>query len=151
MKRLVLGIAVCALASPSWAACNVSATVVPFGAYDPASASATDSTGTVTVTCTVLVALGMSWTVELSKGASTTYSPRKLASGGANLNYNLYTTNARTVIWGDGSGGTSVISDSVSLSIGTHNFSYTMYGRIPPLQDVKSGSYSDSIVVTVTY
>jgi spore coat protein U-like protein len=124
---------------------------VPFGVYNPASASATDTTGTVTVTCNAVVAVGMSWTVSLNKGTSTTYSPRKLANGAATLNYNLYTSNSRTVIWGDGSDGTSVISESLFLGIGAHVFNYTMYGRIPPLQDVKSGSYSDSIVVTVTY
>jgi spore coat protein U-like protein len=140
-----------AAASPTWANCAVSASTVPFGAYNPASVSATDATGTVTVTCTVLVGIAMSWTVQLSRGVSATYSPRTLANGGKSLSYNLYTTNARTVIWGDGSAGTSVISDSVFLAIGTHAFNYTIYGRIPPLQDVKSGSYSDSIVVTVTY
>lgn len=139
------------MASVTWAGCLVSATPVPFGAYNPASVSATDATGTVSVTCTVLVAVGMSWTVTLSKGMGLTYSPRKLINGSAVLGYNLYTTSARTVIWGDGTGGTGFVSDSVFLAVGTSHYNYTIYGRIPPLQDVKSGSYADSIVVTVTY
>jgi spore coat protein U-like protein len=137
--------------STSWAACTVSATGLPFGAYNPANASATDAVGTVTVNCTVLVALNMSWTVTMSKGASSTYSPRFLANGAAHLSYNIYTTTARATVWGDGSGGTGFISDSQFLVIGTTVSHYTMYGRIPALQDVNAGAYSDSIVVTVTY
>jgi spore coat protein U-like protein len=133
------------------AACNVSATTLPFATYNPASPAATDATGTVTVSCTVLVAVGLSWTVTMSKGTSSTYSPRVLSSGAATLSYNIYTTSARTTVWGDGTGGTGDISDSVVLAIGTNVSTYTMYGRIPPLQDVRAGAYSDAIVVTVSY
>src|SRR5262245_23488414 len=90
-------------ASPvSSAGCNVSATALPFGAYNPASAGPADATGTVTVTCNVLVALGLSWTVKMSRGTSATYSPRTLSNGAATLSYNIYTTSARTTVWGDG-------------------------------------------------
>ena len=152
-RRWLAGVILCALATPSasWGACNVSATIVPFGAYNPASAAAKDGTGTVTVTCTVLVALGLSWTILLSSGGSGTYTSRQLNNGTATLNYNLYTTTGRTTIWGDGTGGTATVSDSVLLAIGTTNFSYTMYGRIPALQDAKAGAYTDSIVATINY
>ncbi len=149
--RLVALMGASTVASASWAACNVSVTVLPFNVYNPANASATDATGTVTVTCTVLVGIAESWTVKLSKGTSTTYSPRVLLDGVATLNYNIYTTNARTTIWGDGSGGTDFISDSRLLVIGSNSYSYTMYGRIPPLQDARAGAYSDTIVVTLSY
>lgn len=144
---------VCVLAAPSplMAACNVSATSLPFLAYDPASSSPKDTTGTVTVSCTVLLGVGLSWTVSLSKGSSASYSPRRMTNGVATLNYNIFTTTARTTIWGDGTGGTATISDAVLLQIGTSTFNYTMYGRIPALQDVRRGSYSDSIVVTILY
>ena len=139
----------------SWAvleSCDVSATPLPFGVYNPANASPTDATGTVTVTCEVsLVGLLASWSIKMSPGGSASYAPRRLSSGAATLSYNLYTSSARTTVWGDGSGGTGVVSDSQTLLVGSNANYYTVYGRIPALQDVKAGSYSDSIVVTVLY
>ncbi len=146
-----MGLSALMLSAASWAACTVTATTMPFGAYNPANASPTNGSGTVKVICTVLVSINLSWTVMMSKGASTTYSPRQMTNGAATLDYNIYTTNAYSTIWGDGSGSTGFISDSLFLAVGTTTSTYPMYGRIPALQDVKSGPYTDSIVVTVTY
>jgi spore coat protein U-like protein len=140
-----------AMSSACRAACNVSATALPFGTYNPTSAGAKDATGTVTVTCTVLVALNLSWTVTMSKGLSPSYSPRQMSNGTGRLNYNIYTNAARTTVWGDGTASTNSISDSIILQIGTTVTNYTMYGRIPALQDVRAGPYSDSIVLTIDY
>lgn len=138
----------------SWAAletCTVSATSLPFGVYNPASASPTDATGTVTVSCNAIVGVGASWTIKMSTGSSGSYAPRRLSSGAATLNYNVYTSSARTTVWGDGSAGTGFVSDSATLIVGANTKQYTMYGRIPALQDVRAGSYSDSIVITLMY
>lgn len=136
----------------AWAlldSCSVSATEVSFGIYDPFSSSPTDSTGTVTVTCFGL--LGGIFEVSLSTGQSGTYSPRRMANGGNNLNYNLYTNSSRTSIWGDGTGGTLLQSvNCVLLCLGIPN-NLTAYGRIPARQDVPAGAYSDSITVTVNF
>jgi len=132
--------------------CNVSATAVNFGLYNPLSGSPTDATGTITVSCQVLlVGLFVSWTVELSTGSSGSYATRQLRNGADSLTYNLYTTAAHTAIWGDGTGGTGVVSDNPFLLIGSNSVSYTVYGRLFPGQDRPAGSYSDTIVVTVTY
>jgi spore coat protein U-like protein len=155
--RHVAWLLLLALIAPttSWAlleSCTVSATPLPFGVYGPTSASPTDATGTVTVTCDVsLIGLLASWSIGMSPGGSASYAPRRLSSGPATLSYNLYTSSARTTVWGDGSAGTAVVSDSQTLLIGSNTKHYTVYGRIPPLQDVRAGSYSDSIVVTVMY
>ena len=140
-----------ALPAESWAVCTITATTMPFGPYNPTNSSPTDGSGTVKVICTVVVGINLSWTVKMSTGASTTYSPRRMTNGAATLNYNIYTTNGYSTIWGDGSGTTGFISDSAFLVIGTTTSTYPMYGRIPALQDARSGSYTDSIVVTVTY
>lgn len=156
--RLYLGLAALAAAtspSVSWAlleSCTVSATTLPFGVYNPADASPTNGTGTITVSCSViLVGLLASWTLSLSPGSSGVYTTRRLSSGAATLNYNLYTTAARTTIWGNGSGSTGVVSDSRLLLVGSSSTPYTLYGRIPALQNARAGAYSDSIVVTVLY
>ena len=139
----------------SWAvleSCTVSATPLPFGVYNPASASPADATGTISVTCDVsLIGLFASWSIRMSPGGSASYAPRRLSSGAATLSYNLYTSSAHTTVWGDGSASTAIVSDSQTLLVGSNTEHYTVYGRIPPLQDVRAGSYSDSIVVTVMY
>ncbi len=155
---LALSVAVILLASsssPAYAvllSCSVSATALSFGSYDPTSATARDSTGTVTVTCTSnLAGLLSSWDILLSTGSSGSFTPRSLLSGGNSMQYNLYTSAARTQIWGDATGGTAKVSDSQLLVFGTSQHSYTTYGRIPALQDLAPGTYTDTITVTLNY
>lgn len=146
---LILGL-VCGPAQALLATCTVSATTVAFGSYNPFNASNTDSTGTISVACSGLGVL-VNYTIKLSTGGSGSYSPRRMSSGGNTLNYNLYTTSGRTTTWGDGTGGTGTISDGYTLSIGTTTRPYTVYGRVPALQNVRSGAYTDTITVTVDY
>jgi spore coat protein U-like protein len=54
-------------------------------------------------------------------------------------------------VWGDATGGTAKVSDSQFLVIGTNQYSYTTYGRIPALQNLAPGTYTDTITVTVNY
>ena len=84
------------------AACTISATGVPFGSYDPQSGSVVDGAGTINVGCHPSDAAP---TVSLSAGNSGTFAARTMLSGGNSLDYNLYTTSARNVVWGDGFGG----------------------------------------------
>lgn len=151
-------LAVAALASAPGLAqavanCSVSATSVAFGSYNPLSASNTDSTGTVTVSCTLggIISLLVNYTINLSKGGAATYTPRRMTSGSNTMNYNLYTNSSRTTIWGDGTGGTTNISDGYLLGIGTTVRNYTVFGRIPPLQNIAPGAYADTITITVNY
>jgi spore coat protein U-like protein len=132
--------------------CSVSATALSFGSYDPTSATARDSTGTVTVTCTVtLVGLLASWDILLSTGNGGSFNPRNLLSGGNSMQYNLYTNAGRTQVWGDATGGTAKVSDTQLMVVGTTQRSYTTYGRIPALQDLAPGTYTDTITVTLNY
>jgi spore coat protein U-like protein len=132
--------------------CSVSATAVNFGTYSPASGVADDATGVVTVSCQVLlVGLLESWTIDLSTGAAGKYTPRALYDGTQSLNYNLYTTSGMSAIWGNGSGGTSDVTDSRTLVVGNNSINYTVYGSIQTAQDKPPGAYADLVTVTVTY
>jgi spore coat protein U-like protein len=132
--------------------CSVSATALAFGSYDPSSATARDSTGTITVTCTAtLLGISASWDILLSTGSSGSFTPRRLFNGGNSMQYNLYTNAARTQVWGDGTGGTANVSDSQLVAVGTTPYSYTTYGRIPALQNLGPGTYTDTITVTLNY
>lgn len=132
--------------------CSVSASGVSFGPYDPSYAQAKTATGTVNVSCSVtLIGLFASWTLSLSPGSSASYTNRTLVNGASTLQYNLFTTASYSTVWGNGSGATGVVSDNALLLVGNNTYHYTVYGRIPPLQDVRKGNYSDSIVVTINY
>jgi len=148
---VVLGVVVACGGVPrgAWAllqTCDVSAVGVNFGVYNPLSVTATTATGTVSLSCTL--GLFSSWTVGLSAGSSGSFAQRVLGGAGS-LAYNLYTSAAYSSVWGDGSGGTGVMSGTQTL--GTTNVSYTVYGRIPARQDVAAGAYVDTITVTVSY
>lgn len=133
--------------------CGVTATSVGFGNYSPFDISPVDSTGNVRVSCSLLglASLLVSYRIYLGTGTGGSYSPRMMYKGTAPLNYNLYTNSARTTIWGDGSGGTSYVSDGYLLGLTTVRIDYTVYARLPAEQNVAPGVYSDTITVTVEY
>lgn len=131
--------------------CEISASGVSFGTYDPLSASDTQVTGTVTVSCAEIASLLVSYDIELTTGGSGTYFSREMAAGSHTLEYQLYTDSARTTVWGDGSGSTGVVHDSYLVYVTTHTEDYPVYGTIPAGQMVAPGSYADSITATVIY
>lgn len=151
-RRPLLGLA--ALAAP-WAfagadaACTIGATGVAFGAYDPQSGSNDDGVGTIDVDCHPSDGAP---TVALSAGNSGTFSARTMLSGGDSLNYNLYTTTARNVVWGDGFGGSVTVTlTGGSVSGGVRRYTRSVFGRVPGSQNVGAGSYGDTITLTVTF
>lgn len=149
---LLLALPFPALAACARCTCTASATGVFFGTYNPFSGSNAEDTGSVRIDCGGGVGT-VAYTIELNRGLySAGFSPRRLSSGGNRLNYNLYTNPARTTIWGDGSGGTSVVSDSLSVLKGGSSRAHTVYGRIPARQTwAVVGRYSDTITFTIIY
>jgi spore coat protein U-like protein len=125
--------------------CTISTTSVNFGSYDVFNSTPTDTTGTVSVTCSGNADV----TITLSKGGSSTFNPRTLNSGTDTLNYNLYRDAARTTIWGDGTGSTASYTQ-VGLPNNTAQ-NLTIYARIPAAQDVRAGTYTDSVTVTIDF
>jgi spore coat protein U-like protein len=130
-------------AAPSSTSCSIQASSVAFGAYNVFNSSPTDSTGTITYNCGA--SINGNITIELSKGQASAY-PRQMANGSERLNYNLFRDASRLLIWG-------TASDSYSLGNPPKNqdVTVTIYGRIPALQDVKAGSYSDTISATINF
>jgi spore coat protein U-like protein len=136
---------------------SVTATGPAFGTYNPLIGAPTNSNGSVSVTCTVLAALGQSTTatVSLSAGASAVFATRAMQSGGNQLNYNLYIDNGYAQVWGDGTGGSSTVTDTFVfplLGSTSQTVTATIYGQIPTSQlNVVPGSYTDTITVTINY
>lgn len=124
--------------------CSISASGVAFGSYSPFSGSPVDSSGTVQVQC--LLALGFEVTLSTGQGS---FAVREMKSGGSALQYNLYTSSARSNIWGDGTSGTATRNGSLGIFLSPVTF--TIYGRIPAGQNPVVGSYSDTITATVIF
>ena len=142
--HLILLACVLAVALPqAWSAnCTVSTSGLNFGTYDVFSSLNDDVTATITVNCTK----NKSYSIALSSGSGT-FASRTLTSTGGVLAYNLFLDATHLTIWGDGSSGTSIFSGmGTGANIGT-----PVYGRIPARQNVRVGSYSDLITVTVTF
>jgi spore coat protein U-like protein len=133
--------------------CSVSASGVSFGSYTYTNPSPTDTTGNIEVSCSLigLISLFISYDIVFSTGSSGSYSPRTLTFGANDLTYNLYTDPARTSLWGDGGASTNTVSDGYLLGLLTVVRDYTVYGRLPAAQNKPAGSYTDTIIVTVTY
>ncbi|MEO8103246.1 MAG: spore coat U domain-containing protein [Betaproteobacteria bacterium] len=146
------------LATPLFAAtCTASASGVMLGTYTPNQRTPADSAGSIVVTCAkgALDALPMTvnYSLDISIGSSTGYSPREMTSGVNRLRYNLYRDATRISIWGDGSGGTSAVAGALAIqpSPGSASFTHTLYGRIFASQNAVPGSYADTVLVTVSY
>jgi spore coat protein U-like protein len=136
---------VCVFFSPVMAACTISTTSVSFGAYDVFNAAPRDSTGNVVFNCNRRDPI----TIVLDRGGAPSFNPRRMLKGSEPLNYNLYLNAARTIIWGDGSGGTQVYSDARPRR--NQNVIVTIFSRIPAGQDVSSGSYTNTITATINF
>ena len=115
----------------------------------------TASTGSLKVVCTGagFGATTITVDVSLSPGLSGNYATRTMLSGSNVLDYNIYWSTAYTQIIGNGTGGSYAGSAGPITIIagGSGQATGTMYGYIPPSQDVAPGGYSDVITVTVTY
>lgn len=138
--------------------CSVttSATLLPFGNYDPNRVTASDISSIITVTGTAVGGVGLvttiGYSISLSQGLNGNVGERKMIGGSAAtpLGYNLFTNSSYDQVWG-----TDSVSDSFTVLVvlgGTSlTQSYRVYGRIPPNQYVSVGAYADTITVTVNY
>lgn len=135
--------------------CSGSNVSLPFGNYDFFNTSPTDSQADLLITCTrnggpantpITVSIGPSTT-------SGSIASRQMvrAGGSERMSYNLYREASRASVWGQ-----SVGVDTVSKTINVPNNSsstiaFSIYGRIAAGQDMRVGSFADSLVLTVSY
>ena len=126
--------------------CLISNGTLAFGSYDPTSGAALNGSTTVTLTCT----LGTPYKIGLDAGAGSgaTVSLRKMTGGGNTLSYRLFRDAGRTLNWGNTPATDTLDATS---SAGSLTNTITIYGQIPASEAVPTGSYSDSVAITVTY
>jgi spore coat protein U-like protein len=120
------------------------ASSVDFGTYNVFEVTPNNfGVGSIAISCQ---GGGGPFKVSLSTGQSHSFGAREMQSGTSHLSYNLYTTAARSVVWGDGS------AASGTLSAGRNTTTrLDIFGQIPALQDAAIGTYTDSIVAIVNF
>lgn len=126
-------------------ACTVAATNLDFGSRGILD-TATIASNTVSVTCTS----GAGYTISLSGGDTGATDPtQRLMSDVADtefITYGIYRDAARTLPWG------STIGTNTAAGTGTGSAqAYTAYGHVPTQTTPSAQTYTDTIVVTVTY
>jgi spore coat protein U-like protein len=124
--------------------CRLTVPSLAFGIYDPLVANAaqpSDVAAIVTVTCTRNTGASLSFDTGLH-GAQRSMS----GHGAEGLHYDIYRDSAHLQIWGQG-------SDAIHLtSKGTNQpQQLTVFGRIPPRQEVEPGAYSDVLTAAVDF
>jgi spore coat protein U-like protein len=126
-------------------ACSIDSTnTVNFGSQGSL-AAAIASTGIFTVNCTL--ALPFTIGLDAGTGAGATVATRKMTGpSSAIVNYSLYQDVTHLVVWGSTIGGNTVAGVGTGLDI-----SYTVYGLVPSQATPGSGTYNDTVTITVTY
>lgn len=163
MRRLILA---CMVVVLSWIAapradalvcgilgcsCTVSATALDFTSFNPLDGNQ-DAEGLVTVDCTGLAELFPSMVVRMQSGLYGTISARKMRTGSGDLlDYNIYTTSTRNVVWGNGTTGSTVTVSGGILGLGHWTATNGVYGRAMPTTATRPGAYSDTVIVRIDW
>ncbi len=120
-------------------AVSVSATDLDFGSVSSL-ATPTIGTSTITLSCPP----NTSWTLGLNNGVNASGTQRRMAgSTGDFVHYSLYRDANRTLAWDS--------TSNVMTGSGGNPGSVTVYGRVPAQPEVSPGTYSDTVIVTLTY
>ncbi len=104
-----------------------------------------DSTATITVTCNGGQGAN-GYHVGLGDGLNSASGQRRLQGPGGYLNYELYRDAQRTSRWGNSSG----YNDVSGVGNGQPQV-LTVYGRVPAQSTPGVGTFTDTVVVTITY
>jgi spore coat protein U-like protein len=123
--------------------CSVSAIAMNFGIVGTLTANV-DASANLSVTCTI----SAPYTVSLSPGASTgaTTSNRAMTGPGGKVKYALYQNSGRTTNRGNNIGVDTVAGTGTGAAQ-----SMPVYGRVAPQTTPSVGTYTDTVVVTVSF
>jgi spore coat protein U-like protein len=123
--------------------CSVAASTLNFGATGVLRAGL-DATSSITVTCTNAAP----YTIALDGGLTGAANPtqRKMSQGAETITYGLYQDSGRTSPWGNSAGVNTIAGTGTGLAQ-----SFTVYGRVPAQSTPSPGTYSDTVVLTISY
>jgi spore coat protein U-like protein len=142
--RRVLGLALLILlasAAPALAQlCGDTSTTLNFGTY-----TGTLQTNVSTVTINCLGSVNYKIGLNAGVGIGATVTTRKMTGLTATLNYQMFQDAARTINWGNTSG----VDTVPGLGTGSA-LAYSVYGQVAAGQFVAPGTYTDTIIETIT-
>jgi spore coat protein U-like protein len=140
-----------AIAHAALGTCSLVPTDISFGTF---SGSEITASGSIQIMCqngsgNNTLQVGLSYGNTSSTFPSSTAN-RLMQSGANRLAYQIYTSSARTTIWGDGSGGTTTLGVAINyvsgpVTVTVVPFAVLFAGTLPP-----PGGYTDAITVTIT-
>ena len=121
------------------ATCSISAADMTFNTITTGTTSQTDAASDITVNCS----LNAPYQISLSNGSSFS-AGRRLSNGTQFINYSLFQDPSRSTQWNT--------TTPLNFTGNGSNQAHTVYGRIPAGQNVANmGSYSDTIIATISY
>jgi spore coat protein U-like protein len=126
--------------------CVIATSNLAFGPYDPLAQNSSqelDGSAEVTMRCTRSTSAALS----LDAGRNFFGATRTLTGTGQHVSYQLFRDADRTQEWRGG-----IAAGMQFVSEGIHKAQQvTLYGRIPPGQEVVSGMYTDVVTATVDF
>jgi len=120
--------------------CSIAAIAdLAFGAYDPASVTPDLAQTTANVTCTLATTYGLTINDGLNTG-------RRMKDAGTNhLDYEVYSDVGMLQVWPSSAPGVA------GVGLGLTAVPHIIYGSIAAGQNVPTGSYTDTLTMTVTW
>ena len=104
------------------------------------------ATGSFGIACTKSDVATLSISTGNNGSHATTGYTRAMNNGSNYLSYELYTSSARTTVWG-ATAGNQVTYTSAGLASAT----VYVYGKVLHGQDLPAGNYADSVTVTASF
>ncbi len=127
---------------------QLSTTTMNFGSVF----NTTNTTTRTTATITVNMVATQAYQITLNAGQHATTTRRMRNAAGAFVAYSLYQNPANTVPWGDNGYGNTFAAGNALITTGTgNNQVFTVYGKMQTQATQASGSFTDTITVTVHY
>ncbi|MCT7951351.1 spore coat U domain-containing protein [Ancylothrix sp. C2] len=128
--------------------CTITPSPLNFGFYDVFSTTPLTASSSLQIACTSPGnSTVQSVTTSLTRGNAPTFNPRQMRNNAnESLNYNIFTDASRTIIWGDGTNGTTTIVRNNVLTV-----TLPIQGAIPAGQNVRAGTYTDIINITINF
>ena len=125
------------------ATCDMTVSPLNFGNYNYLANDMQSSNGSIAVRCSGSSNELISYRIKITAGSSGDFSSRAMVSQGENLHYNIYLDPARTIVWGDGTGGSSYLTGSCRTG---NTCRYPVYATILSSNNgVIVGNYTDNI------
>ena len=131
--------------------CTMSVAGMNFGTTPAPIANNVTTTANITATCTYTTP----YSIGLDNGLYASGGQRRMKStSGYFINYNLYVDSGYTEPWSAASSSTTCSNGAGTCELNTgtgSNQNITVYGLVAPQASPTVGSYSDTVVVTLTY